>query len=64
MKKLNMIFAAMAAMVLMAIAFTSCNQDPADADLFAGRYEGTASYASTKDGLNLAVGEKGDYYCG
>ena len=58
MKKLNMIFAAMAAMVLMAIAFTSCNEDPADADLFVGRYEGTASYASTKDGLNLAVGEK------
>lgn len=58
MKKLNMILAALAATVFMAIAFTSCNQDPADADLFAGRYEGTASYASTKDGLNLAVGEK------
>lgn len=58
MKKLNMIFAAMAAMVLMAIAFTSCNQDPADLELFVGRYEGTASYASAKDGVNIVANEK------
>lgn len=58
MKKLSMIFAALAATVFMAIAFTSCNQDPADAELFIGKYEGNASYASTKDGLKIAVGEK------
>lgn len=58
MKKLNMILAALAATVLMVIAFTSCNQDPADAELFAGKYEGRASYASTKEGLKVAVGEE------
>lgn len=60
MRRVKVIFVAMMTALLLTIGLSSCNGDPADATLFVGKYEGTASYAKTKDGLALVLAEKVD----
>ncbi len=57
MKQLKLIIASL--LVLIAFGFTSCNQNnPSDALLFTGKYEGPATYAKIGDGVSPIVDAK------